>query len=214
MKIEDYLLSLYKLDEIENFIIKLAKETVTPILSPLKCKILSTIVSLKKPKKCLEIGLGIGASTYAILKELDERSELISIDKNFHRVEIFYEKVYKKFPKEFREKLKVYPIDAIYVFEIFKSLNKKFDFIFIDSQKRDYYSFYPYLKILINQNGVIVIDNITYKEQIYKKLIERSEKYMEGVKLLDKFNRLMINDNEFNASFIPVEDGMGVFIKL
>ena len=215
MNVENYLNQYYKLDEIEKTIIKLAEETGTPILSISKARILSFLVKIKNPKIALEIGLGIGFSTYSILNALDEKAKLISIDKNFHRIEIFYEKIYKKLlNKKIKEKLSVYPIDAFYAFEIFCSINKKFDFIFIDSQKRDYYFFYDYLIKLTKKGSIVVIDNITYNFQTFQKITDRSKKYLEGVKLVEKFLKKISSSRDFKAVYFPAGDGMCGLIRL
>ena len=214
MQIEDYLSQYYQLDDIEEMIVNIAKETKTPILSISKAKILSFLVKILKPKDCLEVGLGLGFSTYAILKELESNANLISIDKNFHRIDLFYEKIYKKFNKKLRRKLTVYPLDAFYIFEIFEKIDKKFDFIFIDSQKRDYYYFYDYLVNLTQKNSLILIDNITYNFQTFKKITERSEKYIEGIKLVEKFLKKISKSKKFKFTFFTNGDGMCCLIRL
>ncbi len=213
MNIEKYFLSLYQFDEIEKLILKYADETCTPILSPIKSKILSNLILIKNPKNVFEIGLGIGFSTYSILKSLNNNSSLITIDKNFHRVEFFYEKIYKKLRKNFKKKLTVYPLDAIYVVDIFINIRKKFDFIFIDSQKRDYFNLIDLVIKIVNKKGIILIDNITYKHQIYNENPTRSEKYKEGIDLVDKFNKKIVSMSNFSVSFIPAGDGMALIIK-
>ncbi len=214
MNVEDFLSQYYKLDKIEEKIIKLAQLTGTPILSLSKAKILSFLISLKKPINVFEIGLGIGFSTYSILKSLSEKSTLISIDKNFHRIELFYEEIYKYLPNKLRRKLNVYPVDAFYCMDIFSQIGKKFDFIFIDSQKRDYYYLYKYFLKITKKGSVILIDNITYNMQTFKKITERSKGYIEGIKLVKKFLIKISKTNEFSTTFIPAGDGMAVLVRL
>ena len=214
MNVEEYLTEFYKLDNIEKEILKIARETCTPILSLSKAKILSSIVSIKSPDLCLEIGLGIGFSTYSILKELKSNAKLISLDKNFHRIDIFYEKVYKKFSNNLKDKLEVFPLDAFYVFEIYNNINKKFDFIFIDSQKRDYYYFFPFLINLTKKGSIILIDNITYNFQTFKNITDRSENYKKGIELVKKFIKLISSSQYFSCSFIPAGDGMALLVRL
>ena len=213
MNVEEYLSKFYSLDNIEKYIINLGKATKTPILSIPKAKVLSLLVKLKNPENSFEIGLGIGFSTYSILKSLD-KGKLISIDKNFHRIEIFYEKIYRKFNEAIKRKLTVYPVDAFYCMDIFCNLKKKFDFIFIDSQKRDYFYFYDYLLKLTKKGSLIVIDNITYNFQTFKKIDGRSKKYLEGVKLVEKFIQKVSYSNYFKVGFLPIGDGMCSLIRL
>ncbi len=214
MNVEEYLEKFYKLDDLEKLIINLANETKTPILTLSKAKILGLLVKLKNPSNCFEIGLGIGFSTYQILKNINENARLISIDKNFHRIELFFENIYKKFDLKLKKKLSVYPLDAFYCMDIFLNLNQKFDFIFIDSQKRDYFYFYDYFVNLTEKDALIVIDNITYNMQTFKEVTKRSEKYMEGVNLVKKFINKISNSEHFLNSFIPAGDGMCCLVKL
>jgi predicted O-methyltransferase YrrM len=218
MNINQYITNLYKeniiLDDFEEKILRFAKENQIPALSVEKGKFLETVVSIKNPARSFEIGLGSGFSTYKILKSISDRSSLISTDFNFFRIDYFYENVYRYLPESFKRKISVYPLDAFYITEKFIEINRKFDFIFLDATKKDYLKLLNNLIKLLNENGVLLVDNISYKEQTFKTIAKRSEKYLKGVQLLHEFNRRLINDKKLSTTFIPIEDGMSLSVKI
>ncbi len=201
-------------DQFEHHIIEYAKSENIPYLSPEKGKFLSFITKLKNPFKCLEIGLGSGYSTYKILKSLGKNGKLISIDFNFFRVELFYENIFKKLPKSLQKKISVYPLESFYVLDKLIETNEKFDFIFLDATKRDYFNYYKILPDILNNKGILIVDNITYSKQTFHLETKRSKNYIEGIKLIEKANKYLLGMDNFETVFLPVGDGISISIKL
>jgi predicted O-methyltransferase YrrM len=200
-------------DEIEKKIISFARKNSIPYLLPVKGKILSCITRLKNPKNILEIGLGSGFSTYILLKSTDDNSKIISIDFNFFRINDFFENIFKQLPEKYKTKLTVYPLDIFYALDKFMEIEKKFDLIFLDSTKRDYLELLPLLVEILDNNGILLCDNITYGNQTFKNIAKRSENYLQGVELLHKFNKKLLSYDFLHTCFIPVADGMSLSIK-
>ncbi len=218
MEIQEYINTLYiehkYLDDIQKNILNYAKKEKIPFLSPVKVKILSSLIKIKRPEKVLEIGLGSGFSTYSILKSMNGNGELVSIDFNFFRVEYFFENIFKKLDNNLKRCLVVYPLDIFYVVKIYREIEKKFDFIFLDATKKDYLFLLPELENLLNVNGVLLCDNITYSEQTFRSVTDRSKNYLKGIEFLDEFNKRLLKTQSFYTSYIPVEDGMSLSVKI
>jgi len=72
-------------DEILRLIEKLSENHFLPIIGPYKGKILAEEVRKAKPRRVLEVGTLIGYSAILMGKELDEKTEIVTIE--IHRDE-------------------------------------------------------------------------------------------------------------------------------
>jgi caffeoyl-CoA O-methyltransferase len=216
MNIEKYFLDFLDQKDygLEKEIINFAEHFEIPYLNRIKAQFLETVVRIKSPDKAFEIGTGSGYSTYKIIKSLPAKGRLVSIDYNFHRVECFYENIFSKFSVSLKNKLCVYPLESFYVIDIFQRIGEKFDFIFVDAVKRDYVKYLIELEKLLNINGILIFDNITYNKQIIDRSAKRSENYIKGIKLVDEFNRKLISNKNLLTSFIAIGDGLSFSVKI
>ncbi len=216
MDIEKYFIEFIKQnnEKLENYIISSAKQYSIPYLDELKAQFLETAVKIKSPEKTLEIGLGSGYSTYKILKSLPTNGQLISIDYNFWRVEFFYENIFSKFSESLKNRVNVFPVDSFYALDLFININERFDFIFIDAMKKDYILYLDKVENLLNIGGVLIFDNITYNKQLINLEIKRSENYIKGINLVNKFNQKLIGNKKFITSFITIGDGLSFSVKI
>lgn len=88
-------------------------------------------------------------------------------------------------------------------------LNNKFDFIFIDAAKGQYKTFFEESYKLLNEGGIIVIDNILFRGYVYAE--EYPKKYSTIVRKLNDFiDYLYIN---YSFILLPFGDGIGIVEK-
>ena len=124
---------------------------------------LNTLIKINNSKNVLEIGTSNGYSGIWILKALKETSgKLTTIE--------FWEKRQSVARKNFETccpDVKVEPKigSAIVILEdllddIQKGKREKFDFIFIDANKKEYISYFNLIDKMITKNGIILADNI------------------------------------------------------
>ncbi|MBQ4646469.1 MAG: O-methyltransferase [Candidatus Gastranaerophilales bacterium] len=124
---------------------------------------LNTLIKINNSKNVLEIGTSNGYSGIWILKALKETNgKLTTIE--------FWEKRQSVARKNFQiccPETKVEPKigSAIVVLEdILDEINagkrEKFDFVFIDANKKEYISYFNLIDKMITKNGIILADNI------------------------------------------------------
>ena len=91
---ENYLKSL---DNIEDYKIlrEAANRMGVPSLEENACTAITSIVSIKRPEKSIDIGCGIGVSSYAILKGFPV-TNLTAIDSNLERG-LFFQNHFKDY---------------------------------------------------------------------------------------------------------------------
>ncbi len=216
MNIQEYFNNFFKenLTFLEKEIIKLAKASKTPFLNELKAQFLETIVTIKSPLRVLEIGTGSGYSTYKILKALPNDAKLISIDYNFHRIDYFYENIFKKLPENLKDKLNIFPVESFYAIKIFQKIGETFDFIFIDAIKREYIQYFIEVDKILNKDGILLFDNISYNMQIINVEAKRSKNYLKGISLVNEFNKQLVLNKNYKTSLISIGDGMSLSVKI
>ena len=156
---------------------------------------LKFIVKTNKCKRILEIGTFTGYSALMLASELPEEGELITCDINSETSNIA-KKYWAKSSHGKKIKLKLGP--AIETMEI---LTGKFDLIFIDADKNNYLNYYKKSKELINEDGIIIIDNVLWSGRVLKPEDKQSIS-------IDNFNKFVHEDKEFWNTIVPIRDGL------
>ena len=80
-------------------------------------------------------------------------------------------------------------------------LTGKFDLIFIDADKNNYLNYYKKSKELINEDGIIIIDNVLWSGRVLKPEDKQSIS-------IDNFNKFVHKDKEFWNTIVPIRDGL------
>ena len=83
--------------------------------------------------------------------------------------------------------------------------NKKFDMIFIDADKMNYKQYYEKSLGLINQGGLIIIDNVLWHGEVADEKI--NDKFTLNIR---EFNEFVSNDKRVEQVIIPLGDGMTI----
>jgi len=192
-----------KLDPIQQEIIDYNK-TLGDIkrmqVDPTQCHFLHLIIKISNIKNVLEIGTFTGLSALTISLALPEDGKLIALDKNDET-----NKIALSFFKKARQEHKIETIikPALETLEELK--NKKFDMIFIDADKMNYKQYYEKSLGLINQGGLIIIDNVLWHGEVADE--KKNDKFTLNIR---EFNEFVSNDKRVEQVIIPLGDGMTV----
>ncbi len=89
--------------------------------------------------------------------------------------------------------------------------NSKFDFIFIDAAKGQYIKFFTMCWQLLNENGIIFIDNIMFRGLVAEDETEVPKRFRTIVVRLKEFIQKL--NNEFDFVLLPFGDGVGLVRK-
>ena len=166
---------------------QLEKESIKrsiPIIGSVKGKWLLDKVKELKPKKILELGTANGYSGIILGSE---KGELITIEQN------------KKIAEEARVNFDKFNIKAEILIGdanfIIKDLKGKLDLIYIDHNKKGYVKVFDYCIRLLNKNGVIIADNISFDE-------------------CKDFKDKILKDSRLKTEIIDIEDGLSYSLRL
>lgn len=168
-----------------------------PIIHDDSIRYISQLINNHKFSSILEIGSGLGYSSYFILKETNAKS-IISLEKN---VENF---------KYIKQNLSVLPIDFINVDAFIYEPNSKFDLIFIDGPKNKQEKLFEKYSLFLNKKGIIIIDNISMNN--LKKKIE-TNRIKNLINKNEIFKEFLISQKHWNISFLEIGDGLAICSK-
>ena len=161
-----------------------------------------------KARNILEIGTATGYSGLFLAQIANENSGFLT---TMEIDEIRYGKAVENFKKlGLFEKNKMIFGDALK--EIPKlDKNMKYDFIFIDASKGQYLKFFEMSYELLNENGIIFIDNLMFRGLVATDKEEIPKRYKTIVKRLKEFIEKL--NEEYNFVLLPFGDGVGIVKK-
>ena len=161
-----------------------------------------------KARNILEIGTATGYSGLFLAQIANENSGFLT---TMEIDEIRYGKAVENFKKlGLFEKNKMIFGDAL---EEIPKLDKnvKYDFIFIDASKGQYLKFFEMSYELLNENGIIFIDNLMFRGLVAVDKEEIPKRYRTIVKRLKEFIEKL--NEEYNFVLLPFGDGVGIVKK-
>jgi len=206
-KIEDY---IRKNSSKEPQILKdLNKETYLKVLNPrmlsghLQGRFLSIITKLIKPKKILEIGTYTGYSAICMAEGLIENGIIHTIDINEELVSI-QNKYFAK--SKCNNSIIQHVGDAR---NIIKSINEKFDLVFLDADKENYIEYYELVIEKVKKGGLIIADNVLWTG----KVVEPDQDDDELTQYLIDFNKMINEDDRVENLILPLRDGLNIILK-
>ena len=169
-------------------------------IDPTQCHFLHLIIKVSKIKNVLEIGTFTGLSALTISLALPDNGKLIALDKNEETNKIACD-FFKKANQDHKIKTIIKPA----LESLGELSNNKFDMIFIDADKKNYKEYYEKSLGLLNQDGLIIIDNVLWHGEVADEKI--NDKFTINIR---EFNKFLSEDKRVEQIIIPLGDGMTV----
>jgi predicted O-methyltransferase YrrM len=201
--------SKYLQPEESRFLDKFLKEASAekiPVIDKSTGRFLELTCILVSPYDILEIGCGIGFSSYFLIKNLKD-GNYTGIDLNADRVKRAEKFIKSKFPdRNFRfitgNALRIIP-----------ELNNnkpecKYDMVFIDAAKFEYPLYIRVVEPLLKKGALIIADNIFYKNKIFSKKIDNHD--LNSVKGIRDYIDYITGKPCFESYFFDIGDGISV----
>ena len=169
-------------------------------IDPTQCYFLHLIIKISNIKNVLEIGTFTGLSALTISLALPDDGKLIALDKNEETNQVALS-FFKKANQEHKIQTIIKP--ALETLE--ELTNQKFDMVFIDADKMNYKEYYEKSLELINQGGLIIIDNVLWHGEVADE--KNDDKLTINIR---EFNKFVSKDKRVEQIIIPLGDGMTV----
>ena len=193
-----------------DILYELRRETELKCLNPIMLSgkiqgnFLAIISKLIKPINVLEIGTYTGYSTLCIAEGLNPAGIIHTIDKNEELLQI-QNKYFEK--SGLRNQIKQYTGDAL---AIIPKLKFDFDMVFLDADKENYVKYLELISPILKPGGVLLTDNVLW----HGKILESSENQDRVTRLIDNFNKKILEDKSLKTVMLPIRDGISLTLKL
>ena len=193
-----------------DILYELRRETELKCLNPIMLSgkiqgnFLAIISKLIKNFNVLEIWTYTGYSTLCIAKGLSPAGMIHTIDKNEELLQI-QNKYFEK--SGLRNQIKQYTGDAL---AIIPKLKFDFDMVFLDADKENYVKYLELISPILKPGGVLLTDNVLW----HGKILESPEDQDRVTRLIDNFNKKILEDKSLKTVMLPIRDGISLTLKL
>ncbi len=193
------------MDRIRRIILEIeeyGKNNDVPIMSEDTIKVIQDIIKENNIKSILEIGTAIGYSTICFASTNIDK--ITSIERDKVRFQIAKNNV----QKSELNNIELICDDAENV-----EINSKYDMVIIDAAKSQNMKFFNKFKENLNDNGIIIIDNLSFHGYVGKSSEIKSRNLRQMVRKIEKFIDFLDNLEDYHVEYIEVGDRLGVCKK-
>ena len=173
------------------------------ITGPVQGKFLEFISYMIQPENILEIGTFTGYSAICLAKGLKKGGKLVTIEIDDELADDIKQNITSAGLADFITCLTGNALDIV------PGLEKDFDIIFIDGDKRLYPDYYKISINKLKKGGFLIADNVLWDDKVIRDRLPE-DKHTEGI---HTFNRLVAEDSRVENVILPLRDGLNVVRK-
>ncbi len=186
---------------------KIDRDTQLKVLMPrmlsghYQGRVLSMISKMVNPTTVLEIGTFTGYATLCLAEGLSNDGVIYTLDIN-EELEDMVRGNFATSP--YNEKIKYIIGDAT---ASIGSLNKVYDLVFIDADKKNNGNYYDMIFESVRPGGIIIVDNVLWSGKVL------SNEQDKDTRNITTFNDKIAADNRVEKLILPVRDGLFIIRK-
>ena len=205
--VENYILS--HIDEETELLRQLNRDAHVNLLKPrmlsghLQGRMLKMFCRMLQPKYILEIGTYTAYATLCLAEGVGEDAEIHTIEVNDELEDFIMKHLHKS---KLKDRIHLYIGDAI---QIIPAIDRVFDLVFIDANKRHYVEYYDLIFDKVRPGGLIIADNTLWDGHVLE-TPKPSDKQTVGIQ---KFNDMIAKDKRVEKVILPVRDGLTLIWK-
>lgn len=178
-----------------------AKENNIPIMLPDGIDFLCQYIKDNNIRNILEIGTAIGYSAIR-MSQVNNNIKITTIERDEERYKLANKNI-QKLNLENR-------ITTILGDAIDTEVTGEYDLIFIDASKGHSIDFFNKYKSLLNKDGVIITDNLSFHGLVEDESLAITKNQRGLVKRIKKFIEFLDNNEEFTTTYIEVGDKISI----
>ncbi len=167
-------------------------------ISPEQGAFMGFIAGLIKAESYLEIGVFTGYSMLSVISAMPKDCTALACDLSKEWTDIA-QRYWKKIGIDKNIELRLAP--ALETLETLKG--RSFDLAFIDADKENYDNYYEACLELLNDDGVLLIDNIFWGGLVADETVQDQETLA-----IRELNRKIMQDQRVKATMITIGDGL------
>ncbi len=187
-------------DHMLKSIKKIALNMDIPIIKDDTLLYLINLLYIHSPEKVLELGSGLGYSTYTFSKYTQKNAKIVSVDLSIETINRCKDVLAVS---NYINKISWVHDDAL---NFLKNNRLDYDLYFIDALKSDYPAYFETILEKAEGNYIMIFDNLYMDGRV-----KMGGDYDERGDIIDVFNRKMFIKYSKNFIFLPVGDGLGVY---
>ena len=204
--LEKYILANTKPEE--ELMHLLERETYLRVINPrmisghLQGKLLEMLVRMLRPTRVLEIGTFTGYSALSIARGLEGDATLDTIEVD-DELEYIAASFFAR--SQYGHRIHQHIGSAL---EVVPRLERCYDMVFIDGDKREYTAYYDMLMDggYVRSGSFILADNILWYGKVAQP-IAHNDKHTENIV---EFNRRVVEDPRVDNVIVPIRDGINL----
>ena len=167
------------------------------LIGELEASLLGFLLRSIKAKNVLEFGTFTGYSALCMAENLPEDGLVITLDINPETVGIA-----KKYWKDSGHGHKIQSVLGP-ALETVKTIDKTFDFIFIDADKVNYLDYLKASLKVLSPKGIIAVDNVLWSG----KVLDQKDQDQD-TQAIQKINNFISEKTDLYGTLLPVRDGI------
>ncbi|MDR2888686.1 MAG: O-methyltransferase [Lachnospiraceae bacterium] len=187
---------------------KRANDDGVPIIRTQAQSLLHLLLTIKGPKRILEVGTAVGFSTLLMREYAPDGCTIVTIERD-ERMIVAAKENFLEFDKS-----KVISLLEGEALEILKGLTGEFDFIFMDAAKGQYLGFLPEVIRLLADGGVLVSDNVLQEGEILESRFAVTRRNRTIHSRMREYLYELKHRNDLCTDILPVADGVAVSCKI
>ncbi len=187
---------------------KESRDAQVPVIPHETARLLSVLLTMKKPKNILEVGTAVAFSSGLMSRYLQEGGTITTID----RYELMLKDARKNIARMGLENtIKILEGDAA---DILPTLTGPYDVIFLDAAKGQYSAFLPHCLRLLPVGGLLIVDDVLQGGDIAKTRFSVPRRQRTIHKRLRNFLWDISHNDALESSIVPIGDGLAVCVKI
>ena len=205
--IESYILS--RIDQESELLKQLNRDAHVNLLKPrmlsghLQGRMLKMFCRMMNPKYILEIGTYTAYATLCLAEGADNDAEIHTIELNDELEDFILKHLHKS---KLKDKIHLHIGDAM---EIIPQIDRTFDLVFIDANKRHYIEYYNLIFDKVRPGGLIIADNTLWDGHVLE-TPKPSDKQTIGIQ---QFNDMIAKADRVEKVILPIRDGLTLIWK-
>lgn len=187
---------------------KESRDAQVPVIPHETARLLSVLLTMKKPKNILEVGTAVAFSSGLMSRYLQDGGTITTID----RYELMLKDARKNIARMgLEDTIKILEGDAA---DVLPTLTGPYDVIFLDAAKGQYSAFLPHCLRLLPVGGLLIVDDVLQGGDIAKTRFSVPRRQRTIHKRLRNFLWDISHNDALESSIVPIGDGLAVCVKI
>ena len=187
---------------------KESRDAQVPVIPHETARLLSVLLTMKKPKNILEVGTAVAFSSGLMSRYLQDGGTITTID----RYELMLKDARKNIARMgLEDTIKILEGDAA---DILPTLTGPYDVIFLDAAKGQYSAFLPHCLRLLPVGGLLIVDDVLQGGDIAKTRFSVPRRQRTIHKRLRNFLWDISHNDALESSIVTIGDGLAVCVKI